>query len=579
VLLVGESWTGKTCILSRINKNEFELNSFGTLGAAYVIKSFEDINGHNITAEIWDICGRRAYWHLAEKSARGAIGVVVVYDIANRESFDNTLYWLNQARTVADSSAVYLLVGNKSDVDDSLLREVSFQEGMAMAEKLGVSSFVETSALDGTGIKEAFDGLLSAIVKQRYEPAVLCESFEYLSRESTLSGAYGREFDRESRIQPAPVLHRKKIRTSFIHKLFSGSEVRNIKKAVEDRILPTTMQSVWNTSTDPLPVKLSGISGTYATVVNGVYIPTRSKRSGQPVYRKVQTKDLETKNVIVDMLICFHCPYGQTDSSAWVVQSAVGKEFARLILPDGTLSCSLDQSQVDWNGKRLPGLYWEMRSSLDMLGFRVRPGGLIRAVDPPNEGSKTGATTCQQDESQKKILNPSPQSSDDTHPSYLRRVVVVGPTMAGKTSLVMRFSKNCFVGDYLDTVGVDVVFATACLPNNQEIKCQLWDTSGNDIHWPLVNVYLRYPCRGVTGVLLVYDISSRKSFDQIDTWMARVADMSSAMPHVYHLIGNKVRYYAYHSSVEVEHAATRESNCDSYNCFFLFSLSVVRNTE
>lgn len=145
-------------------------------------------------------------------------------------------------------------------------------------------------------------------------------------------------------------------------------------------------------------MKLSGISGTYATVVNGVYIPTRSKRSGQPVYRKVQTKDLETKNVIVDMLICFHCPYGQTDSSAWVVQSAVGKEFARLILPDGTLSCSLDQSQVDWNGKRLPGLYWEMRSSLDMLGFRVRPGGLIRAVDPPNEGSKTGATTCQQDE-------------------------------------------------------------------------------------------------------------------------------------------------------------------------------------
>lgn len=46
-------------------------------------------------------------------------------------------------------------------MDDSLLREVSFQEGMAMAEKLGVSSFVETSALDGTGIKEAFDGLLS----------------------------------------------------------------------------------------------------------------------------------------------------------------------------------------------------------------------------------------------------------------------------------------------------------------------------------------------------------------------------------------------------------------------------------
>ena len=84
---------------------------------------------------------------------RGAVGALLVYDISNHRSFENAARWLTELREHADAKIVIMLVGNKSDLRH--LRAVPKDEAMAFAEKYDLA-FIETSALDATGVEIAF---------------------------------------------------------------------------------------------------------------------------------------------------------------------------------------------------------------------------------------------------------------------------------------------------------------------------------------------------------------------------------------------------------------------------------------
>lgn len=90
------------------------------------------------------------------------MGALLVYDISNHKSFENCERWLSELREHADPRIVVMLVGNKSDLRH--LRAVSKDEAMAMAEKYDLA-FIETSALDSTGVEIAFHRILSEIYR------------------------------------------------------------------------------------------------------------------------------------------------------------------------------------------------------------------------------------------------------------------------------------------------------------------------------------------------------------------------------------------------------------------------------
>ena len=93
---------------------------------------------------------------------KGKNGILVVYDITNRQSFDDINFWLNEIEKIANKNTVILLVGNKCDLEDE--RKVSFQEGKDFADNNGIK-FIETSAKTNQNVDEAFEILIDEVIK------------------------------------------------------------------------------------------------------------------------------------------------------------------------------------------------------------------------------------------------------------------------------------------------------------------------------------------------------------------------------------------------------------------------------
>lgn len=93
---------------------------------------------------------------------RGAVGALLVYDISKHSTFENVERWLKELRDHAEANIVVMLVGNKSDLRH--LRAVETDEAMAFSEQHNLA-FIETSALDASGVDTAFQRILTEIYR------------------------------------------------------------------------------------------------------------------------------------------------------------------------------------------------------------------------------------------------------------------------------------------------------------------------------------------------------------------------------------------------------------------------------
>ncbi|KAK7293198.1 hypothetical protein RJT34_16061 [Clitoria ternatea] len=159
VVLIGDSAVGKSNLLSRFARNEFDANSKATIGVEFQTQVVE-IDGKEIKAQIWDTAGQERFRAVTSAYYRGAVGALVVYDITRRGTFDSINRWLQELTTQNDSTIARMLVGNKCDLEN--IREVSTEEGKSLAEAEGLF-FMETSALDSTNVQTAFEIVIHEI--------------------------------------------------------------------------------------------------------------------------------------------------------------------------------------------------------------------------------------------------------------------------------------------------------------------------------------------------------------------------------------------------------------------------------
>lgn len=108
-------------------------------------------------------------WMKIYRYYRGAVGALLVYDIAKHLTYENVERWLRELRDHADQNIVIMLVGNKSDLRH--LRAVPTDEAKAFAERNGLS-FIETSALDSTNVETAFQNILTGKLTAKLIPKV-----------------------------------------------------------------------------------------------------------------------------------------------------------------------------------------------------------------------------------------------------------------------------------------------------------------------------------------------------------------------------------------------------------------------
>mmetsp|Transcript_9071 Transcript_9071/g.25853 ORF Transcript_9071/g.25853 Transcript_9071/m.25853 type:complete len:216 (+) Transcript_9071:190-837(+) len=166
VVLIGDTGVGKSNLLSRFTRDEFTIGFKSTIGVEFATKVIKT-DGKTIKAQIWDTAGQERYRAITSVYYRGAVGALLVYDISRHATFENAERWLKELRDHADDNIVIMLVGNKSDLRH--LREVSTEEAMAFAESNGIA-FCETSALDSSGVEDAFQNILTEIYNKMRTP-------------------------------------------------------------------------------------------------------------------------------------------------------------------------------------------------------------------------------------------------------------------------------------------------------------------------------------------------------------------------------------------------------------------------
>ena len=164
IVLIGDSGVGKSNLLSRFTRNEFNLESKSTIGVEFATKSI-GVDSKTLKAQIWDTAGQERYRAITSAYYRGAVGALLVYDITKHITFDNVARWLKELRDHAESNIVIMLVGNKSDLRHR--RAVQTEEAETFAESNNIA-FIETSALDATGVEESFRQILTGTIPEIY---------------------------------------------------------------------------------------------------------------------------------------------------------------------------------------------------------------------------------------------------------------------------------------------------------------------------------------------------------------------------------------------------------------------------
>ncbi|ESN96230.1 hypothetical protein HELRODRAFT_185077 [Helobdella robusta] len=151
-LVIGSAGTGKSCLLYQFIENKFKKDSTHTIGVEFGSK-FVNIGGQKVKLQIWDTAGQERFRSVTRSYYRGAAGALLVYDISSRETYNALAKWLSDARTLASSNIVVVLVGNKKDLESE--REVTFLEASRFAQDNDLL-FLETSALTGENVEETF---------------------------------------------------------------------------------------------------------------------------------------------------------------------------------------------------------------------------------------------------------------------------------------------------------------------------------------------------------------------------------------------------------------------------------------
>lgn len=166
VLIIGDSSVGKTSLLLRHVEGKFTEEVAGTIGIDYRSNTYIR-DGHSYNLQIWDTAGQERFKNVTKAYYRDADAALLVFDVTNPESFKNIPQWYDQLIEQCgrhSGEIVTILVGNKCDM---LQHTVDIGQVQEMASKIGITTYIQTSAKKGERVNEVFDQLLEKLITRR----------------------------------------------------------------------------------------------------------------------------------------------------------------------------------------------------------------------------------------------------------------------------------------------------------------------------------------------------------------------------------------------------------------------------
>ncbi|KAJ8943284.1 hypothetical protein NQ318_017302 [Aromia moschata] len=152
LVFLGEQSVGKTSLITRFMYDSFDTTYQATVGIDFLSKTVY-LKDRTVRLQLWDTAGQERFRSLIPSYIRDSAVAVVVYDITNVSSFEQTAKWIEDVRRERGDKVIIMLVGNKVDLEN--IRQVSTLTAEKMARELNVL-FIETSAKVGYNIKQMF---------------------------------------------------------------------------------------------------------------------------------------------------------------------------------------------------------------------------------------------------------------------------------------------------------------------------------------------------------------------------------------------------------------------------------------
>ncbi|XP_015831901.2 RAB6B, member RAS oncogene family a isoform X2 [Nothobranchius furzeri] len=159
LVFLGEQSVGKTSLITRFMYDSFDNTYQATIGIDFLSKTMY-LEDRTVRLQLWDTAGQERFRSLIPSYIRDSTVAVVVYDITNVNSFQQTTKWIDDVRTERGSDVIIMLVGNKTDLADK--RQITIEEGEQRAKEMNVM-FIETSAKTGYNVKQLFRRVAAAL--------------------------------------------------------------------------------------------------------------------------------------------------------------------------------------------------------------------------------------------------------------------------------------------------------------------------------------------------------------------------------------------------------------------------------
>ena len=170
LLIVGDSNVGKTSLLLQYTDNYYPDQHTATIGFEYKIKTFQ-YKDYKIKLQIWDTAGQERFHSITNNFFHNADGILFVYDITSRQSFNGVKVWIKEAEEIGNFYK-RLLIGNKCDLSDK--RNISIEELEKYCEEKNMD-FFETSAKENIYLVEAFNKIVELILENKTDEEIIRE--------------------------------------------------------------------------------------------------------------------------------------------------------------------------------------------------------------------------------------------------------------------------------------------------------------------------------------------------------------------------------------------------------------------
>ena len=181
ILILGDSSVGKTSLLLQYADGYFPTIYVATIGIEYKVKKI-NINGADINLQIWDTAGEERFRSITQNYMKGADGILYVFDITQKSSFDNLKTWIRQSEEITEVFKK-IIVGNKSDLENE--RRIQKETVQKFCDERNIKG-IEVSAKMGTKVSEAFETLAKLIIGDKSKDEII-RKYTTLNKERGLT--------------------------------------------------------------------------------------------------------------------------------------------------------------------------------------------------------------------------------------------------------------------------------------------------------------------------------------------------------------------------------------------------------